>query len=307
MRRRRARQMSRYALFLERFRGRYDLAEAYYRRALAADPDDVDNRGRYAIFLETVRRDYEGAEAQYQAALAAAPNHPVLLGNYADFLEQSRGDLDRAESYYRRALEADPLHPNNLTNYATFLAEVRREYERAEGLYQRALEVAPSHRNALFKYAIFLTDIKREYSDAERLYRVALEAYPDNGAIMANLVGVLFLVGKGAEGRRGLERALAHPALQRPTADAAECWFYQITHGEKDGRIPALRALRRLLAAGVRSPGFELEPHVTIAREHGHPWSEWLGPLAAVLTDGADPEVLDGWQAWAEARSGPMH
>lgn len=307
MRRRRARQLSRYAFFLERFRGRYDLAERYYRRALADDPDDAEIRGLYAVFLETVRRDLDGADAQYRAALAVAPNHPVLLGNYADFLEQSRGDVDQAERCYRRALEADPFHPNNLTNYATLLTEVRGEHERAEALYQRALEVAPLHRNALFKYAIFLTDVKREYRDAERLYRLALEAYPENGAILANLVGVLFLEGKAEAGREMLEQAVGHPALQRPIADAAECWFYQIAHGPEEQRMHALRALRRLLDAGVRSPGFQLGPHVALAQRQGHPWGEWLNTLAAVLTAEAPAEILDAWDAWVEARSGAVH
>lgn len=303
----RARMLGRYASFLERFRGRYDLAETYYRGALARDPEDARTRWNYAVFLETVRRRYDEAEKHYRAALRLAPNSAALLGDYADFLEHAAGDVDRAERYYRRALERDPFHPGNLTNYATFLSEVRGEHGRAEALYQRALEVSPLHRNALFKYALFLTDVKRAYADAEALYRVALEAYPGNGAIMANLAGVLFLRGKAAEALALLEEFLEHPALQRPTADAAECWFYLVVHGAYDERPAALAALRRLLSAGVRSPGFQLGPHVAIAREQGHPWAEWLGPLAAVLTDEEAPDVLDGWDAWAAARPDPIH
>jgi len=307
VRRNRARLLGQYGWFLERFRGRCDLAAAYYRRAVAAAPDDAVIRGRYAVFLETAVHDYDAAEAQYLAALALAPNRVPLLGDYAVFLEQVRGDMDAAERYYRRALEADPVHPNNLTNYATFLTEVRQEYERAESLYQRALEVAPLHRNALFKYALFLTDVKREYGDAAALYRVALSAYPGNAAIMANLVGVLFLAGRANEAGGMLRRALAHPALRRPGADAAECWFYQVVYGDAAERLPALSALRRLLGVGVRSPGFLLEPHVAAARAGRHPWAEWLGPLAAVLTDEVEIDVLDGWEAWAAARPDPVH
>ncbi|OTA42087.1 MAG: hypothetical protein A6D92_01660 [Symbiobacterium thermophilum] len=307
MRRSRARMLGRYAFFLERFRSRYDLAEAYYRRALARDPEDAQTRRHYAIFLETVRGRYDEADAQYRAALRLAPNDPALLGDYADFLEHAVQDLDGAERYYRRALEADPLHPGNLTNYATFLTEVRGEHGRAEALYQRALEVAPLHRNALFKYALFLTDVKGAYDDAAELYRVALEAYPGNGAIMANLAGVLLLGGQAGEGRRMLSACLRHPALQRPTADAAEVRFYQVVYGDPEERPAALRALRRLLEAGVRSPGFQLGPHVAAARGQGHPWAHWLGSLAAVLTGEAEPAVLNPWEDWAEARPDPVH
>lgn len=299
--------LGRYALFLETVRGRYDLAERYYRRALAVDPDHVANRGRYAVFLETVRRDLDGAEEQYLQALALAPNDPALLGNFADFLEQGRDDLDGAEQFYRRALEADPLHPNNLTNYATFLAEMRGEYDRAEALYRRALEVAPNHRNALFKYALFLTDVRRDYAGAEALYRRGLAVAPHNGAMRANFAGVLLLAGKREEGLAALEEALSHPALQRPSADAAECWFYALVHGAPEGRPNALRALRRLLEAGIRSPGFVLVPHVALAEAQGHPWAAWLEALALVLTARADLAFLAPWPAWQEASPGTIH
>lgn len=299
--------LSRYALFLETVRGRTDLAERYYKRAIAVDPDHVPSRGRYAVFLETVRFNYDGAEAQYQEALSVAPNDPVLLGNFADFLEQARGNYEGAEQFYRRALEVAPLHPNNLTNYATFLAEIRGEYERAESLYQRALEVAPTHRNSLFKYAIFLSDVREEYLEAEALYRRGLAVDPDNPAIMANLAGLLLLQGKREEGLKALARALAHPALQTPSADAAECWFYGLVHGASEGRRPTLQALRRLLEAGIRSPGFRLEPHIAIAAEKEHPWRGWLEPLAEVLTDSTPLEVLDPWDEWRAASPGPIH
>lgn len=303
----RARLLSHYADFLECLRGRPDLAGAYHRRAVALDPEDPEIRGRYAVYLETACGDYDGAEAEYLAGLASAPNHPDLLGNYADFLEHARADMDAAERYYRRALEVDPAHPNNLTNYATFLTEVRGQHDRAESLYQRALTVAPLHRNALFKYALFLTDVKRAYADAVKLYRVAHSLYPENAAIMANLAGALFLAGRTGEARTALRHALSHPALRRPSADAAECWFYQVVYGDPDERLPALAHLRQLLDAGVRSPGFRLEPHVAAAWAEGHPWRAWLGPLAAVLTGEAEPDELAGWAEWAKARPGDVH
>lgn len=299
--------LGRYALFLETVSGRHDLAERYYRRALAVEPDHVPNRGRYALFLETVRRDYAAAEEQYQRALFVAPNEPVLLGNYADFLETARNDHDAAEQFYRRALEVAPLHPNNLTNYATFLAEVRGEHDRAESLYQRALEVAPNLRNGLFKYGIFLTDVRQNYAEAEALYRRGLAVAPDNPAMLANLAGLLLLAGKRQEGLEALVQALRHPSLQQPSADAAECWFYALVHGAPDGRGPALKALHRLLETGVRSPGFQLEPHVAIAVRCEHPWADWLEPLAQVLTGEAPLPLLDTWSEWRAASPGIIH
>ncbi len=299
--------LGRYALFLERFRGRNDLAERFYRRAVAVAPDHLPSRGRFALFLETVRQDYDGAEEQYRQAIALAPNDPVLLGNYADFLEHARGDMEGAECFYRRALEVAPLHPNNLTNYATFLMEVSGEYDRAESLYQKALEIAPEHRNGLFKYAIFLTDIRGQYAEAADLYRRGLVVAPDNPAMLANFAGVLLLQGRETEGLAALEQALRHKSLQAPSADALECWFYGLIYGAPDGYPFALQAVRRLLEAGIRSPGFNLEPHVEQAREREHPWAEWIALLAPVVIREAPIEVLAEWTEWQAASVGTVH
>lgn len=101
--------------------------------------------------------------------------------------------------------------------------------------------------------------------------------------------------------------ALRHPALQSPSADAAECWFYALVHGAPEGRGPSLTALRPLLETGIRSPGFRLEPHVAIAAREGHPWAGWLEVLAQLLTDQAPLLVLDPWAEWRAALPGVIH
>lgn len=303
----RASLLGSYAYFLESVRGRYDLAERFYRRAIQVDPDHVRTRGRFALFLEMVRRDYAGAEEQYQRALVLAPNDPDLLGNYADFLEFSKVDLDEAEAYYRRALEAAPYHVNNLTNYATFLADIRFDADRAEALYKRALEIVPNHRNALFKYALFLTDIRRDYTGAARLYARGLKVAPDNGAMMANYTGLLLMCGKKEEGLALLERALSHPSLKQPTADTMECWFYALVYGAPQGYGIALKAIRRLVEAGVKSPGFRLETHVAMGTKKRHPWRQWLEPLATAMLTGQSLEHLDEWEEWRKASPGVVH
>lgn len=258
--------------------------------------------GNYALFLETMRGKYDLAEKFYRLALRHAPEDPALLGDYADFLENVRADYDEAEACYRRACAAGPGHVNNLTNYATFLTEIRQEHRRAEDLYERALALCPSHRNTLFKYAIFLTDIRHDYERAEALYQHGLEVAPGNLAMLANYTGLLLMQGKEAEGLRALEAAIRHPSMQNPSADAAELWFYTLVYSQPASYGEALAHLKTLLDdQGARSPGWNLAPHLARARERGHLYSEWLDLLAAVIVDDAPIDVLRWWDAWREA------
>lgn len=284
---RRSNLLGNYAFFLETVRRRYDLADRYYQRALAVGPQNARIMRLYAGFLEMRLEQYNLAEAYYERALAIDPKSAALLGNYAEFRESARQDFDRAEELYEQALQAGPCHVNNLQNYATFLAEVRGRYDEAEALYKRALALDPLNRFALFKYAVFLTDIREDYAGAEQLYRRALVVAPYNPAIHANLAGLLLLQGKEEEGLARLDEALRHPVPDFSLPDELECWFYALVYRQREAYEEAQCQIRRLLENGVRSPGFNLAPHVKRALASGHPMGVEIAQLAAAITDQA--------------------
>lgn len=294
--------LGRYAIFLETVRGRYDLADRYYQRALALEPENPRILGHYALFCEVVQGDLAKADQLYRRALAGRPDDPSLLGNYAEFLEQGLGEYDQAEAVYRRALAAGPMHLNNLVNWATFLTERRRAHDQAEAVYRQVLAAEPAHRNGLFKYAIFLTDVRGALAGAEALYRRGLETAPGNLGMTANLIGLLFLQEK-AEAWPTLDEALRQPAFSEPSADLAECLFYGLVYGPTARRRQFMRSLATLLALGIRSPGWDLAPHLKLAEQRRHPWWDWLPSLAAVLVDEADEAVLEAWPEWAVAKA----
>ena len=149
-------------------------AEAYYKRAIEADPKDADNLGSYADFLENRRGDMEDAEAYYKRAIEADPKDADSLGSYAVFLENRRGDMDGAEAYYKRAIEADPKEADNLSHYADFLEKRRRDMVAAEGIYRRAIETNPKHTGALGNYGQYLAGLGR-LLDGERMLLSAFE------------------------------------------------------------------------------------------------------------------------------------
>jgi tetratricopeptide (TPR) repeat protein len=166
---------------------------------------------------------------------------------------------------YKRALEVDPQHANNITNYASFLSDVRKNDEAAEAMYKRALEANPKHANA-----------------------------------RVNLAGLLLAAGKPS-GITGLHQAIElFSQNSHPTAEI-ECAFYLFAHCTPPERLDALRTVRKLLEAGARSPNWDFSRNIERARLDGHPEVDWLGKLASVINDEAQPEVLDGWPAWENA------
>lgn len=297
---RRSNLLGQYAFFLETVRRRYDLADRFYQRALAVNPQNARIMRLYAGFLEMRLEAWDLAEAYYERALRIDPENPALLGNYAEFRASIRQDYDRAEALYVQAMRASPSHVNNLQNYATFLSEVRSRHDQAEALYEQALALDPLDRFTLFHYAVFLTDIRGELAEAEGLYRRGLLVAPHNPAMHANLIGLLLLQGKEEEGLARLDEALGRPVPDDSLPDVLECWFYALLYRKPEFHREALVQIRGLLERGVYSPGFNLAPHVAGVRAMGHPLGEWLEPLAAVITGNAPTAVLEPWALWAQ-------
>lgn len=200
----------------------------------------------------------------YERALARAPGDAGALGNLAFFRERVGRDFDGAESLYRQAIAAEPLHAENLGFFAYFLQTIRKDRAGAEAYYRRSLAAEPG--------------------DAHNL---------------CNLAQLLLARGQRDEGHEQLERALAELSAD-DLSPLCELHFYAYAHcGE---RWPeALGVLKRLLIAGVRSPGWDLQANVQRAREDGHAEAELVAALAEVVADAAPLATLDGFAAWQRA------
>ena len=95
-----------------------------YRRAIAADPANVDARINLGRLLHNARRLPEAGRV-YSDALQACGPDPVLLFNLAVLLEDLGQDAD-AERAYRAAVWADPANADAHYNLALLYERLKR-------------------------------------------------------------------------------------------------------------------------------------------------------------------------------------
>ena len=278
-----------------------DRTDQIYREGLEAFPESKELLNNYASFLTGIRGEHDRAEEFYRRAMEVDPNQATILSNYAKLLTNVRGDHDGAEEHYRRALEADPNYVTALGNYAIFLETVRGDHDGAEEHYKRALELDPNHANALGGYALFLRSVRGDNAGAEEYFLRAIEADPDHANNLGNYAGFLLGLGRLEEGLDLLTRAMSNSEFPTNFELQAECWFYLYANGPADRRDEALIELKRVLADGGRSAGWDLSANIVRAIKDDHPAGDWIAKLAAVIADEAEIQSLDDWDDWAKA------
>jgi tetratricopeptide (TPR) repeat protein len=313
-------------------RGEYDEADEFYRRAIKASATNILFLVNYANFLTVVRQDFAQAAELYERAFEQNANDPYVLGWYADFLSNRQDDPQVVQSAYDRVFQVAPEHAIFRGNYASYLSDTRQDYERAAQEYERAIAADPDNDRNLERYLRFLLThtanaaraaelcrrlLKRYPNDAgllnvyavaltrsggsseevKRLYRTALEVSPGDPPILANLAQQMWI-----ERRESEALELSHTSLGNKASEgtAVEVWFYLYAHSAEN-RTKALSALKRLIGAGVRSPGWDFSRNVERSIEDQHPEQELVRELARVIAEDASVEELTRYQAWQEA------
>ncbi|KZP05102.1 TPR-like protein [Athelia psychrophila] len=183
-------------------RGRYDEAEALYRRILAGQeeglgadhPSTLGTVNNLAVLYRNQGR-YTEAEALYQRALEGqeqqvGPDHLDTLGtvNNLAIVYEKQGKYAEAEELYQRALAGqekqfgpDQLITLNTVNNLGWLYVLWGNYEEAEPLCKRGLEGFeqqlgadhPETLNTVNSIAVLYRDQGR-YTEADTFYKRAL-------------------------------------------------------------------------------------------------------------------------------------
>ncbi|NUT57131.1 MAG: tetratricopeptide repeat protein [Thermoleophilia bacterium] len=286
-----------YAAFAARQRNP-ERARELYERAVALPSVQAETLVGFASFLYSQGARDEAVEL-FERSIAAEPGDAELLTMYA-LMESEHGDLDHAEQLFGRAIDADPDDVVAVSEYAFFLRLRRDDVDGAERLFARAIELAPEYAAALGAYALLLADDRGDQAGAARLFGRAVEADPENANNLGNYARLLCERCDDEEAAKLVERALA---LEREPPLSLELWFYSWIMGAPRPRDESLAELARLVADGVRTPGWNLERVVARAEALAHPAGDRVPLVAQVVNDEAAAGVLADWDDWSEAMS----
>ena len=110
------------------------------------------NNSHEPLILATVQ-----AEAKYREAMGALPNDVTVVFRLACLLTGELGRHEEAETYFRKAITCDPDHLNSHFCLADLLACHLNRCEEAEGYYREALRINPRNLNTHFNLGALLT------------------------------------------------------------------------------------------------------------------------------------------------------
>jgi TolB-like protein/Flp pilus assembly protein TadD len=190
----------------------YDRADAFYRQALARDPNFAEaaaglarNRlSRHWFVSPLAPAELEEVKSLIDRALALAPNSPEAHFALGLFFYWGHRQYENALAEFNRTLE---LQPNNADAraFCAWVYRRRGEWERSLADSQRAEELDP--RDASIPTNIGVTcNMLRLWKDAERAELRALAIDPHNTQAAMFLVGTrLTTTGDVASARRVLE------------------------------------------------------------------------------------------------------
>src|SRR3990172_6252314 len=270
-----------YAIFLSDIRKEYDKAEEFYKKAIELDPNKSSYTENYAIFLSDVRKDFDKAEALYKKAIELDANNAHNIHNYAIFLKNIRKDFDKAEALYKKAIELDANNASNTDNYAIFLKNIRKDFNKAEELYKKAIELDLSKVGG---YALFLHDVRKDFDKAEVLYKKAIELDPKDANDISNYAKLNLEINKIDKANELIKESFElNKAVNNETLEL-ELWFYCYAIFPDEYK-DAPQNIERLLAAGIKSPGWNLKGVLDRAKKRNHPDYEKLCVYEKKITE----------------------
>lgn len=308
--------------------------ERLLQEAVRLGPDHVFALWNLGGLLYDVTQEYQDAEPLLRHALELAPENTYALMTLGQ-VRWRLNDLSEAERLIQEVLRLDPTDSDAWAVWGEFLSSIPHRRSEAEEAYRHAIGLHTRPSAAHIGLADLLHSHLGRYAEALHHYKLALSIDgPEASAILlANYAGLLLcfeqptddpLAPRAYEYLRDAEQSLLNDAHAKH-ADTLrlELSFYYYAHkftpalllrglhGDynrllqeaPDRLLPPLQAIRKLLEAGVRSPGFNLTPNVEAARRAGHPHADRVALLARIITEDAPLSLMDG--QWDEPDTAP--
>ncbi len=184
-------------------------AEAYYRKAIAADPQQFE--AHLALGLLLAPREPAKALGELEAATHLEPNpaNPAAQAQAQRALAHLllAGDPEGARQALLAALKLSPETPAD-TLLTAEIAEAAGDPDTAEEAYRRVLAAAPATGEIPLQATgglVHLLIARAQYPDAELLLRKALSRAPSDPVLNTQLANVLVAENKAAEAEAVLE------------------------------------------------------------------------------------------------------
>ncbi len=190
-------------------------AVAAHRRAVAADPTDLEAREALAALLHDVGELDESA-VLWRGLLEEVPETVDWLTKLG-FVLLDDGQGTAAESVLRHVTELRPRFPEAWVNLGTAL-ERSGDEAGALAAYERALELDPVDLTALLDQAS-LRARQGRLEEALALYRSAEQADPASGEAVFGAATVLERMGRSADAEAAYRRALETDPLLAKAAN----------------------------------------------------------------------------------------
>jgi tetratricopeptide (TPR) repeat protein len=173
-------------------RGYFGQAEAFYRQAVADDPQSAEALyGLGSSYLQQQKSNQ--ARDCFQRALQLHASYPGTIPNAWNnlgILSAREGSTDLAIGYFQRALQIDPEHSIALQNLGNAYRQ-KKDWPQAQRMLERALALNPDDPEANFSLGMVFA----QQNDTERTYEFlqkALAARPVYPEALNNLA-ILYL------------------------------------------------------------------------------------------------------------------
>ncbi len=169
-----------------------DQAEAFYSRAVQADPNSFESQLAFGLLLARENK-LDDARSHLEAAtqLDPGPAGPATKARAWRAMAQidRRTDPSEASNDLLEALKLSPETPED-TLLAAELAEQTGQLDAAEKAYRRVLAEDPKNTDAAAGLGHILL-VHKQYAEAETLLRAALAQKPDDPVLTAQLAAAL--------------------------------------------------------------------------------------------------------------------
>ena len=184
--------------------GKLTEAIAYFKNALACQPDLIEAATNLAVTLHQIG-DLTEAATYYLRSIEIDPNSAQAHNNLG-ILRQAQGNIAEAISCFQQAISLNPLYVKALNNVGALLQQ-QGELPNAIACFQQALSATSNYVPALVNLGVAM-EAKCQPKEAKRFYQqsIELEPYNPNG---------YYYLGTLCLGIHQFEQAIVH--LERAT------------------------------------------------------------------------------------------